>query len=86
MARARLHRCLSTCLSYWMKSFCTGPRTTHTPAIALETTKFLSRLCDRERVDFMINAECHKLADIWKTSEFRVAAANYVQHCMDDFL
>ncbi|KAL5105486.1 Chromodomain Y-like protein 2 [Taenia crassiceps] len=55
-------------------------------AAALETTKFLSRLCDRERVDFMINAECHKLADIWKTSEFRVAAANYVQHCMDDFL
>ncbi|VDM17599.1 unnamed protein product [Hydatigera taeniaeformis] len=55
-------------------------------AAALETTKCLSRLCDRERVDFMINAECHKLVDTWKTSEFRVAAANYVQHCMDDFL
>ncbi|VDO04364.1 unnamed protein product [Rodentolepis nana] len=53
---------------------------------ALMKTKCLTRLWDKERIEFQVNAECNQLADIWKTVEFRVAAANYVNHRMDLFI
>nr|CDS25995.1 enoyl coenzyme A hydratase [Hymenolepis microstoma] len=53
---------------------------------ALMKTKCLTRLWDKERIEFQINAECNQLAEIWKTVEFRVAAANYVNHRMDLFI
>ncbi|KAM7542796.1 hypothetical protein Aperf_G00000003239 [Anoplocephala perfoliata] len=55
-------------------------------ASALEATKCLSRLWDSERVTFQINVECRQLAEIWKTAEFRAAAANYVRYRMDLFI
>lgn len=49
-------------------------------------TKCLTRLWDKERIEFQVNAECNQLAEIWKTAEFRAAAANYVNHRMDLFI
>lgn len=53
---------------------------------ALESIKCFSRLCGDDNVKVMIDAECQKLSDIWKTPEFQVSASLYVRHCMDDFL
>nr|VZI05106.1 unnamed protein product [Spirometra erinaceieuropaei] len=54
--------------------------------VATETNKCLIRMQYRERVEFVIDTECRKLAEIWKTPSFRWNAANFLRHRMDDFI
>uniref|UniRef100_A0A0X3NP69 SAMD1-like winged helix (WH) domain-containing protein n=2 Tax=Schistocephalus solidus TaxID=70667 RepID=A0A0X3NP69_SCHSO len=54
--------------------------------VATETNKCLIRMQYRERVEFVIDTECRKLAEIWKTPSFRWNAANFLRHRMDDFV
>ncbi|CAH8580113.1 unnamed protein product [Schistosoma turkestanicum] len=54
--------------------------------MSLEITKCMLKMQHRERIEYVINAECKKLLECWQTTEFRCTAMEFILNEMDDFV
>ncbi|CAH8625167.1 unnamed protein product [Schistosoma mattheei] len=54
--------------------------------MSLEITKCMMKMQHRERIEYVINAECKKLLECWQTAEFRCTAMEFILNEMDDFV
>lgn len=46
----------------------------------------MMKMQHRERIEYVINAECKKLLECWQTAEFRCTAMEFILNEMDDFV